>query len=787
MSSSRSSARLMCGSALTGSLLAAALAFASPAFAADAVADASAAAPDAGPKVDEVVVTGALRSQRLQDAPMAVTAVTSQEFSNAGYKSPSDLQFLSPSVQVSVQGANAIYIRGSGTNSANAGTEQSVGLVIDGVLIGFVDDIGGDISDLDHVEVYRGPQGTQFAMNTSAGTVAILTKNPMLGQLATTVHASYGEHNDTSDYVTQNIPLGENLAARITGSFLHRDGVFENTSLGVKEGGREQAAFRGKLLWEPTDATKVLISTDVRRSSEYPNFPQAWAQCGPGVPSFGQTIFGNNFVPPCNGALIGAIGSGGSGLVVGPNNSTSVEDQAGYRHTDAGGASIQIDHMIGDFKLTSITSYRFMSRRFHGPIGSGYYSSFFLDDWYNGGQTSQELRLSSPVSGKLTYVGGLFFYDRDTKEKEDGTGQNYSPSATPLVSFFGGEFHAHNVNKSYAAYTDGAYHFTDKLQINGGFRVTSDEVSASTFIMPVPGVVGFGPANPPGNLKINNTGYTWRIGPQYFITPDIQIYGTWAHGYKGPLIDTSLAVPDAIKPEEVVMLEAGIKSSWLDHRLTANLTAFHQQFTNYQVQVLNQQVTPNIFQLGNAGGMLSQGFELEVNGRPTSEWLLSGSMSMNDNHYTDFLTSCWNALEPIKQSTSGLNGCYVHPGATAAAAQAKGTPLVNSSKYTYRLGATYNHELAAKWRVDANATYLWRSGWLSAPMDPNIVSPGYGVLNLDAGVTTPNGKYRFGIFARNALDTFFVAGRQAGNGGWTNVLNPEAVRTVGVSLDLKFE
>jgi len=103
--------------------------------------------------------------------PMAVTAVQAAEFTNSGFKEPRDLQFLSPSIQVSIQGANAIYIRGSGTNSQNGGTEQSVGMVIDGVLMGFVDDIGGDISDLDHIEVYRGPQGTQFAKNASAGVV----------------------------------------------------------------------------------------------------------------------------------------------------------------------------------------------------------------------------------------------------------------------------------------------------------------------------------------------------------------------------------------------------------------------------------------------------------------------------------------------------------------------------------------------------------------------------------------------------------------------------------------
>jgi iron complex outermembrane receptor protein len=791
-------ARWLGFTALTGALGA----IAAPALAAD-----PAPAPAAGSaKVEEVVVTGGLRTQRLQDAPLAVTAVTPQDFNNAGYKSPLDLQFLSPSVQVSIQGADAIYIRGSGTNNTNGSGEQSVGLVIDGVLIGFTDDIGGDISDLDHTEVYRGPQGTQFAMNTSAGAVAILTKKPVIGLSSTTIHASYGEHDDSADYITQNIPINQDLAARVTASYQNRDGVFYNPSLNQNEGGRNQLAARAKLLWEPQNKFSLLIDADARRTNEYPNFPQAWGACGPTIGEPYPTIFGPvtiggvkyaGSIPPCNGALLGALGSAGGGINVNPNNANSDEDQKAYRHTNTGGVAATLTYPLGDFTLTSITAFRFMSRREHGPIGSGYYSSFYLDDWYNGGQTSEELRIASPTDKRVTYVAGLFFYDRDTDEKSSFAGPDYGLAldnhpntvygSNVEISFAGGLQKIHDIVKSEAAYTDGTLHVTSKLNINAGVRVTNDDISASINTFQVPGVYGaFGPALPYRSLSLNKVGYTWRIGPQYFITPDIQVYGTWAHGYKGPLIDTSVNVLNPVKPEENEMLEAGIKSTWFDHRLTVDLTAFHEQYTNYQITVLNQQVQPNVFQLGNAQGALAQGIELEMNGKITEEWRAVAGLSLDDSHYTNFLTSCWNALEPIKQAASGQNGCYIHPGQSAAAAQAAGTPLINTSKYTYRIGATYNHALFNGFKVDADATYLWRSRFLSAPIDPNLIIPGYGILNLNGGVSTPDGRYRLGVFARNALNTFFEAGRQAGNGGFTNVLNTEAVRTVGVSLDMKF-
>ena len=841
MRMSRSRAWLLSFSALTG-----AMALQAPAWAADAPAPDTAGA---SAKVDEVVVTGALRTQRLQEAPMAVTAVKPEEFINSGFKEPRELQFLSPSIQVSIQGANAIYIRGSGTNSQNGGTEQSVGMVIDGVLMGFVDDIGGDISDLDHVEVYRGPQGTQFAKNASAGVVSVMTKRPQLGSYSATVHASYGEHNDTSDDATVNIPIGDDMAARMTASFQHRDGVFPNLALGQNQGGREAKGVKFKYLWSPKDRVQVYLSADARLQFDKPNFPQAWAVCGTASQNFAtyvspnyntlvadakngtyasQVTAADKAIGPCNSAYL-------AGITPSNTNSQIAEKDDAFRHTSAGGVSAEVDYPLGDFQLMSLTAYRFMSRTFYGPAGSGYYTSSYLQNWYNGGQISEELRLISPAGKKLTWVNGLFLYDRDTVTKSCGCGPQYGQAQIQypntvygpgvFTSAQGGQTKNHNVNKSYAFYTDGAYHFTDKFQLNAGFRVTFDDISASILTVPVSGVYNTAGAinggvvvepgyingvfynvgqtgnfviptavNTSGNpavvvlpyrsLDVKTTGYTYRVSPQYFFTRDIQLYATFAHGYKGPLIDTSINLLDAIKPEEVDMWESGLKTAWFDHRVTADLTFFHQQFKNYQVTVLNQQVVPNVFQLGNAGGMLSQGAEFEVTARPVDDFLFNGGFSFNDSHYTDFVTSCWNAGEPIKQAkstsvTAPDGTCITANGATST--QARGSALINSSKWTYRLTGTYTH-MVDGWKLDAQAGWFWRSGWLSAPMDPNITNPAYGVLNLNGGVTTPDGRFRVGLFARNALNTFFLAGRQSNNGGWTNVLNPEAVRTVGVNF-----
>ena len=363
-----------------------------------------------------------------------------------------------------------------------------------------------------------------------------------------------------------------------------------------------------------------------------------------------------------------------------------------------------------------------------------------------------------------------------------------------MISQNGGGTYANNTTTSIAAFADGTYHFTDKLQWGLGARVTRDDSSASIFTKTLVGVfpstVGAQP-RVPGADDIKATGFTFRSGPQYFFTPDVQLYGTYAHGYKGPLIDTAVApILGRILPETVNAFEIGLKSAWFDHRLVIDITAFTQKFKNFQTTTLNTSVIPNVFQLGNAGGLKSQGLEFETTARPTHDITLTAGMTYLDSKFTDFKLACYNALEPIKQAATtdpnGVGGCYSVPGSTVKFANAAGFPQINASKWTVRVGANFVHEFSSGWKADAAINYLHRSSWWAAPTDPNLINPGYGIANMNLGVGPTNGDWRLGLFVRNLFDTFFFAGLQANNGGSTLVLNTEARRTIGGSLDIKF-
>jgi iron complex outermembrane receptor protein len=825
------------------------LALASPVLAATD-AETPAAAPPAGTvdqnatkstDVGEIVVTGGLRSQKLQDTPLAVSVVTADQFADSGFKEPRELQFLSPSVSVSIQGGNGIYIRGSGTASQNSGTEQSVGMVIDGVLMGFVDDIGGDISDLDHIEVYRGPQGTQFAKNSTAGLISITTRQPEIGVTSLDTHVTYGEHADTSDDFIANIPINDTMAALIAGSYQHREGVFENTARDEKEGLREQYGFKAKYLWEPSERTSVTIDSDIRHELQSPNFPQAWRYCSPLGPTTAyKNVYGTHNLPVCNGSLATNPNTGqpyAPGLVPGDSNDIISEADYAYRHTTAGGIAATVKYPFGNYDFTSITAVRGMARDFRGPSGSGYFTNSYLNNKYDGGQYSQEFRLASPSTARVTWVAGAYFYVRDTHTYSLSNGPGYGAAfaeypntiygQTVSVASAGGALRQKNDTMSDALFADGTWNVTDKFKINAGFRGIYDDVYSTSHTVVAPGVFRAGNnvtgapntcvpgtasceilgtntltglpiynlVKPDDSVRLTKNGYVYRFSPQYYFTPDVQVYGLVSHGYKGPLIDNSQDDFTKIKPEVVQALEAGIKSQWFDHRLTANVDIFRNKFTNLQLTSLACNPSTNVcsFALTNAPGQLSQGAEFEFRGKVTDELILDAGMTVLDARFTNFKAPCWtqsviNAQGTIvKQSTTPgqVGACYVATGDTTASTNADGLPVINASKYTVKVGATYSHQLSNGYIIDAGANYLWRSDWWSAAGNPTLIDPSYGILNLNVAYSPASGKWKVGAFARNALNKFFYAGLQANNFGQTLVLNPEAVRTIGVSLDFK--
>src|ERR1700761_1799889 len=194
------------------------------------------------------------RAERLQEVPVAVTAVSGEAIKESGFRTLSDIQYLVPSLQFNAYNGGGFQIRGIGTQSFDYGSDQTVGIMIDGIVQGIPRDPGlNSLTDIDQVEVLRGPQGTLFGKNTSAGVITITTKKPVVGAWEEDAHLSYGSGNETIFQANANIPIDEKVAARVSGYIQHRDGVVYNAALNSDVDGTNDAGFRGKLLLLPTD------------------------------------------------------------------------------------------------------------------------------------------------------------------------------------------------------------------------------------------------------------------------------------------------------------------------------------------------------------------------------------------------------------------------------------------------------------------------------------------------------------------------------------------------------
>lgn len=222
---------------------------------------------------DVIIVTATLRAADVQDIPIAVTAVQPEELQRQGVVDIKTLSSVSPSFniqssQTETQGTS-IRIRGVGTTGNNTGLESSVGVFIDGVYLSRPGIALGDLLDLERLEILRGPQGTLFGRNTSAGALNISTKRPNLNEFEGFANATYGNFNYIGAQAGVSVPLvADQLGLRVSGAYRQRDGIVTSSVSGAESGNRDRFLLRGQILWEPTADLSLRLIGDYAKSDE---------------------------------------------------------------------------------------------------------------------------------------------------------------------------------------------------------------------------------------------------------------------------------------------------------------------------------------------------------------------------------------------------------------------------------------------------------------------------------------------------------------------------------------
>lgn len=734
------------------------------------------AAPAADDAIAEVVVTAQKREEKLQEVPLAVSVVGAAQLQQQNIQNVQDLVRATPSLEVFGQPGNPdtrIGIRGISTNSFSITSEQAVSIVADGVVLGRAPLVS--LFDIGQIEVLRGPQGTLFGKNASAGVVSITTNKPDPSKFEVIGHADLsGKYDYRLLQGTVNLPISDEAAVRIsagqsyTSGFLHNAVRDEDSIADVK-------GARARLLWEPRSGLSFNLIADYekQKTSEqlYLQFARYDNPATPGVDP----------IPGCGGALAS------------PSNRTACGGDPSQYAGESWGFSAQGDLDLGPVALTSITSVRRYLQDGNldvdGLPGAYYANGNVFDNKV----FSQELRLASNSGERLEYVAGLYYSKADVYNYLT---QNFGAL---LFGFPIGNPNEYDAElESIAAFGQVSYRVSEPLRLTAGARVTRDEVSmvSQSFLETppyIPPPLNSGPLGDPlrGSDTVNN--FSWRLAADYKLNETTMAYASVSKGYKGPQVvfnppsflpvlfggGITPASVDIVDPEYPTDYEAGIKSTLLDGRMIANLNFFHTTIRDFQSSSLNAQggSTP-----GNISKIVTKGVELDLFGRPLRGLTLSGGAIYNKATYPDYIVSC------TSYAPRCVNGFE----------NVEGQQLVAAPKWKITLASEYERALpffglsgfvGGDMVYRANIRYLENSDPRTQTGVNAIFGARLGVRSLDQGWT-------LALFARNLFDERYpqylyapyLFSQQSSPGYDTagQALSTESFRFIGMSLDVRF-
>ncbi|CAH0349311.1 MAG: TonB-dependent receptor [Sphingobium sp.] len=736
----------------------------------------------------DIVVTAQKREENLQNVPLSVSVIGGDAIAAQGGVNLENAQYLVPSLNFRKSGTSlnqALFLRGVGTINFSIAAEPSVAAVIDGVVLSRAGEGFGDLVDIDRVEVLRGPQGTLFGKNASAGVVSMVSKRPE-DTLGGTAEASYFDASEYRARATINIPLGDNVRSRFTGFYSEYDGNLRNIALDRKVNGYKHYGVRGAIEADLSDAVTVILRGDWRKAND-----DCCAEVIGTVPTNAAAA-----------ALSGTNISGDETRRVNQNLLTQTKEESW-------GVSMQIDAELGNQIITSITAYRNWDNteiRDGDWLDRPYVGLNQLHDI--GPQTSktfsQELRLSSPTGNFFEYVAGLY-YSRAESQRQFTRDVITCSATTPVSGLVpcttGGGFTFTNpfgttdygsVFTNMAAFGQVTLNVSDRFRAIGGIRYTADQLDGNilrTTRLAGAGVngnfdagvynngAGGGVSNgQPVNLKVVNDNWSGKAALQYDITDDTMGYASYTRGYKGPaynlFFNLNTSGAGVIAPETVDAYEVGLKNSLFGNRLILNLTGFYAKYNNYQANNPDLVAGVVVTRLTNAGTVSTRGVELDMVYQPSRAFTLSGGLAYTDAKVDEF---------------------RLPPGATESQRVPNGTRLSNAPKWKGSLGATYKIETGGFANIELGAQGSYQSSQLyelspNAAVRAATTVKGYGIVDVSAGLVAQDNGWSVRAQVKNLLDQSFASSIVSGGpgGSYRFIIPREADRYFGVTAKVNF-
>jgi iron complex outermembrane receptor protein len=755
---------------------------------------------------ETITVTAQKRVENLNEVPVAVSVLRENQINSAFSANIEGLQALVPSVSFrkgNTTRNSAITIRGVGTISFSIAAEPSVSTVVDGVVLGRSGQAFVDLYDLDRIEVLRGPQGTLFGKNASAGVVNITTKRPS-DEFEGSFEATLFQDNEYRLKTSVSGPLNDNVSGSLTVLKSQFDGYINNVYNNQTVSGYDKEGVRAMLDIEAAGDTDILFIFENVNSND--------------------SCCADLELTPSGRHNSEASPTNPDGLDL---EQRQVDHDFETRTLDETTAfSVQVDKELGDHQLTSITAYRgwnnteFREGDFTSTTGSIPFPVNF-GNVNNGGvafqlhdigpqewdQVSQELRIASPTGGALDYQAGFFWWNQKSERNftRDASCQNNGgqfpaaigryltdvvgvtdPSDTDIQDFISDEGLSCNANDivsataymetefdNWAVFGDGKYHINDDFRLLFGLRYTNDEVSFSHNRSSNDQYGRKGVGVRESSLDTDYQGSTdqsnvsGKFGAQFNLNDDSMVYATYSQGYKGPAFNVFYNMSDndtlPIGKETSDAYELGYKYASRD--LIFNAAIFRTEIDGFQAN--NPELLDGVFitRLTNAGSVITQGVEFDFMWQATDALTLTGGLSSVDAEVDEF--RC-----PV-----GLLTCDGNSGAD----------LPFSPDLKYSVTGEYFWELNDM-DIYLNGSYVYTDEiFAGAPgADGTAVTslPDYAILNASIAFSFDDDNYRISLIGKNLTDESFVT-TYSGD-GFRYQIPRDADRYFGVQLRAKF-
>jgi iron complex outermembrane receptor protein len=738
--------------------------------AAVAAATTAAAVPEAD-AMQTVLVTTRRRVESAQNVPTPMTVLSSEVLDNNRIYRVQDLQQLLPSATINYVHARQLSfaVRGLGNNPASDGLEGSVGLYLDNVYLARPGMAAFDALDVAQLELLRGPQGTLFGKNTTAGVLNIATRQPTFTP-ERSVELSGGSFGYVQGKLVLSGPVSDTVAARLSAYRTHDDGYITNRYNGEKVQGGDREGVRAQVLVAPSRDFSLRLIADYNRE-ESNNGTLVFYSAGPSGKALTQA------------ALVGGT------PVVDPNERAVNLDTGSHVSVRQGGTSAEANWTFADdAKLTSITAYRFWNFTPRNDDGLDVPVILNVGASARHKQFTQELRWATPSGKAVESVFGAYYYyqelDNNTFSVNGPLADLYNGTPAGAWSNVSSEAPGHLRVNSYALFGQSTWHASSKLDLTAGLRGTYEDKDARIVrYAPTGGATVTGAALASrtarygafdsGALSVSQFSPTGLLSLGWKAADDVLLYSSLSHGEKSGGIN--LSVPGSggvatlmVGSERANALELGVKSSLLQRRLQLNANLFLTDVHGYQSNAYDP--VSRTSYLTNAGDVRSQGAEVEAIASPARGLTLRFNGSFNDAKYRSY---------PNAPCPPEISATYCDLSGRAA--------LVNAPRWIGNLGASYTRRVSANWQSYYNANYSYRSetfGTLDASQYSKI--PAYSLSNFSAGLrSTGDAGWDVSLWVKNAFDKQYYTSMWNGNFGSYNAVIGTP-RTAGVTVRRDF-